>query len=192
MRSSNIDIVEFYKKDKSYAKRNIKTIQFDTYEIEFINNLLDNFAYSEEYFLDKNEPICIRLIIDCIDAIDQYMDYFNNFICYPVGYFKKTKQDIDKDLLKNFLKLNSEVMLIDINTKFNGNYIWFEENIIGDKVHYSGFFSFSRVGFNSDKTKAMMVFEYNYAPLCGSGDILVFEKIDGNWEIINSMELWIS
>jgi len=67
MSLSNSDIINFYKKNNFYEDKNLKTIQFDNNEKEFINFLLDKFVYNSESglcFLDKNLPISIPLIID--------------------------------------------------------------------------------------------------------------------------------
>ena len=44
-----------------------------------------------------------------------------------------------------------------------------------------GFLTFSRVGFNSDKTQALVYQSHNCGGLCGEGSCLLFVKKDGAW-----------
>jgi hypothetical protein len=55
-----------------------------------------------------------------------------------------------------------------------------------------GFTTFSRVGFNSNKTKASIFKNSICGPLCGSGDYVVFEKVADKWKIVSYLNCWVS
>lgn len=44
-----------------------------------------------------------------------------------------------------------------------------------------GFMSFSAIGFNADKTRAMLHANYGCGGMCGTGGFFFFEKVDGRW-----------
>jgi hypothetical protein len=45
----------------------------------------------------------------------------------------------------------------------------------------SGFTSVSAVGFNREKTAALVFMSYHCGPLCGEGELVAFRKTDGKW-----------
>ena len=45
-----------------------------------------------------------------------------------------------------------------------------------------GLIEFSAVGFNMDKTVAVVYMGHSCGPLCGGGSFHVLEKIEGNWK----------
>lgn len=45
----------------------------------------------------------------------------------------------------------------------------------------SGFTSVSAVGFNGDKTAALVFMSYHCGPLCGEGELVAFRKTNGKW-----------
>lgn len=62
--------------------------------------------------------------------------------------------------------------------------------------HYSegdiGVISFSRVFMNSDKTKALLYYEFICGGKCGKGEIILIQYINERWTIKNVLQLWIS
>lgn len=52
--------------------------------------------------------------------------------------------------------------------------------------------SFSRVGFNSDKTKAVVYHEWGVGPLAAAGRFFFLIKVDKEWIIKKYIALWIS
>lgn len=51
---------------------------------------------------------------------------------------------------------------------------------------------FSRVGFNSDKTKAVLYAESICGARCGTGEYLILEKKDGAWKVVKNLMIWVS
>jgi hypothetical protein len=58
--------------------------------------------------------------------------------------------------------------------------------------HGTGVLTFSRVGFNSTKTRAFVYAAEVCGPLCGSGYTFVLEKNKGVWKLIEEKKVWIS
>jgi len=56
----------------------------------------------------------------------------------------------------------------------------------------SGYITFSRVGFNSDGTKAVIYREVSCGGLCGYGGYILLSKDNGAWKEINSCGCWMS
>jgi hypothetical protein len=56
----------------------------------------------------------------------------------------------------------------------------------------SGYLSFSRVGFNADKTVAIFFSRMSCGTLCASGDYYVLEKVDGAWKVKDVFNCWMS
>jgi hypothetical protein len=56
----------------------------------------------------------------------------------------------------------------------------------------SGYLSFSRVGFNADKTMAIFFRTMSCGILCASGDYYVLERVDGVWKVKDVFNCWMS
>ena len=55
-----------------------------------------------------------------------------------------------------------------------------------------GILTLSRIGFNKEKTQALVYYGNQSDWLAGSGRLLLFEKIEGTWVKSISMNLWVS
>jgi hypothetical protein len=58
-----------------------------------------------------------------------------------------------------------------------------------------GIISVSAVGFNADKTVALVFQSFHCGPLCGEGELVAFRKINGQWKRVPSSPIrcgWIS
>jgi hypothetical protein len=55
-----------------------------------------------------------------------------------------------------------------------------------------GITTFSRVGFNQDRTEALVYMGTQFHYLAGAGNLIRLEKKDGEWKIVDRMMLWIS
>ena len=50
----------------------------------------------------------------------------------------------------------------------------------------------SRVGFNKDRTEALVYYTYSCGGLCGQGQYVLLRKRDGHWKIEKESMTWIS
>jgi hypothetical protein len=55
-----------------------------------------------------------------------------------------------------------------------------------------GILTFSRVGFNSDGTQALLYYNNTCGGLCGAGEYVIMVKRDGRWSIATEIEMWVS
>ncbi len=55
-----------------------------------------------------------------------------------------------------------------------------------------GITTFSRVGFNPDRTEALVYMGTQFHYLAGAGNLVRLEKQNGEWKIVDRMMLWIS
>lgn len=67
-----------------------------------------------------------------------------------------------------------------------------ETDNISKNLRAGGLIEFSGVGFNQNKTQALIHIKYAYCPLCGFGRSMLLENINGHWEIIKNYEGWKS
>jgi len=56
----------------------------------------------------------------------------------------------------------------------------------------AGLITLSRVGFNPDKTQALVFVAHTCGLLCGEGNYFVLAKKDGEWKIVKGMVTWVS
>lgn len=61
-----------------------------------------------------------------------------------------------------------------------------------DKVRQIGTVSFSKVAYSSDRKKSAVYTSFICGGLCGSGQIIFFEKLNGVWKYIKSWDMWVS
>ena len=50
----------------------------------------------------------------------------------------------------------------------------------------------SSVGYDEDKTQAIVEMGVTYAPLAGQGRLIYLTKIDGEWKISGGLTIWVS
>ena len=189
MKYSNKDIIKYYRKmefDK-YSGINPEIIQFDDHEIKILRSLL---------YDSSNKRALVHLNLDYIENPESTKNFIRKFY-----------NDVDEELLDNYINRNSKWTLIDKNIKINENVLWYEEYemknklknkikeyIYGDSGLFSSYYtvSLSRIGFNGNKSKAMLEYGTTVAFLCGSGKYLFFERTGENWHIVNAIGSWIS
>jgi len=56
----------------------------------------------------------------------------------------------------------------------------------------SGLLEFSRVGFNSDLTQALVYMGQGFGPRAGSGDYWLFSRTAGEWVDVGKVRAWIA
>ncbi|MEZ5425030.1 MAG: hypothetical protein R2747_02090 [Pyrinomonadaceae bacterium] len=55
-----------------------------------------------------------------------------------------------------------------------------------------GIISFSRIGFNPDRTQALVYVAKRCGPLCGDGAMIFLLKKDGEWVVKKDLGIWVS
>jgi hypothetical protein len=103
-------------------------------------------------------------------------------------YIKRNIVSIDDNLLESFIENNSQ--FYKFNRRVNiiqGNINWRWSGIFNEKTRIT----FSRTGFNSDKTQALIYVacrlgDFHY------GEYYILEKEDDGWKIKTILEAWVS
>ena len=95
-----------------------------------------------------------------------------------------------RELCNNKLSFDS----IDVKyLKTQFNYTIYSDNAFpNDKYRQIGAVSFSKIAFSNNKNKAAVYTSFICGRLCGTGQILFFEKINGIWKYIKTWEMWVS
>jgi hypothetical protein len=78
-----------------------------------------------------------------------------------------------------------------LKTQFNYK-IYSDRVFPRDKYRQIGTVSFSKVAFSRNKRKAAVYTSFICGRLCGTGQILFFEKVNGNWKFIKTWDMWVS
>ena len=111
---------------------------------------------------------------------------------HTINDYQKKKEKSQK-LANNFKMTNRVIFLNEKEEKEifrEGQDGWAKFNKIYPKAN--GIINFSRVGFNRDKTQALVYRGFGCGWLCGQGDFIVLRKVDGKWIIEQEIGLWVS
>ena len=125
--------------------------------------------------------------------------------CVPeevAQWYGEVKSDELKPLFENLIEKNKDSKPLYRKFKVNRQYVllnaqnfvsMFEmRNLDGWNEFYkkypdsSGYITFSRVGFNSNETKALIYRRTNCGGLCGYGGYILLSKDNGTWKEIGS------
>ena len=150
--------------------------------------------------LSKIELDIINTLIKIINE-DKNIILYENFYCGPILYreglwndFCKSlkKENVDDILIYSLKENNKKVMYIDKNNVFDFKYSWYRFNYNEtdiEIINNSKKVQFSRIGFNEEKTKAIIFIDIKTKDegngKAGNGEIYLLENKDEQWKIIN-------
>ena len=104
------------------------------------------------------------------------------------NYFLEKMEGLTMEMINNYNEVNSSKIALlrmpNVNHEFVSEYTGEERGRV--------ILTFSRVGFNNDNTKAIVLLGDYYAPLVGAGFLYFLEKTDDSWRIVSSIMVWIS
>jgi hypothetical protein len=119
-----------------------------------------------------------------------YWEYFDNF-----ENISESIPSLSKQTFNNYLSVNQEPVELlnipDLNAQCN---LISPDNISQWKEIFPNanvLVHLSRIGYNNAGNQALLYISEYYAPLAGAGYLVYLEK-DGNWEVKQSLMLWIS
>ena len=95
-----------------------------------------------------------------------------------------------RELCNNKLTFDS-IDATKLRTKFNYK-IYTDRAFPKDKVRQIGTVGFSKIAFSNNRTRAAVYTSFICGGLCGSGQILFFEKTNGLWKYIKTWDMWVS
>jgi hypothetical protein len=175
---SEEQIKEFDQVLEQYLKGEIDSMDFIEYENEIKSNIKDTchclFDLSEDFGLYMRNT---GLVPETIESIRYTVQHRlpGEFSSQSEAVIQALTTPLDAD-----------------STFFRVDYIDFipfekKNNIIGTGL---GIFSFSKPFFNREKNMAAIYYEYVCGGKCGSGNLSVFELIDGRWKLKNEFGFW--
>jgi hypothetical protein len=172
----------------------IENLIFSEDESTILNLVLDNIING--ILIPDNETILINRNID-LSTTNLTIDLSSSQIENLNRFKERYLHDINEELWQSLHSYNSQRYIIDLETKFNlQNYrlVDINDNDRRGNLKRGEHFpllSFSRIGFNIDRTEA--IFEINYYfPLAGSGYIIHLKKENNIWMVFNIVMIWIS
>jgi hypothetical protein len=187
---------------KGYPEVELSELKL-TYLLEdcYVNlNNTDSIRKGLKVELRNKYPLMAAEEID--SSTDKYVTYIENKIAEEVGNLNT------KFIIKDFISKSTSNYKIDKNFRFdisNCNMIsskemdhLFKNNLL--QSDWSDFFSkypestgilsFSRVGFNEQKTHAILYIEKICGHICGTGSYLFYYKTSGTWKVGSIFRVW--
>ncbi len=116
-------------------------------------------------------------------------------ILHSIDYLKESMPSLEDEILNDFMRINQErIQLKNIPDTEDWCFLIAYDNARNwDDIYPAAdaLLHISRVGFNSQKDQALVYISFYYAPLAGSGNLILLVK-DSGWIVVQSLMLWIS
>jgi hypothetical protein len=166
---------------KEYAKAPLDTIRINREVVRLQNTIFDDTGRFCIVYLDTSVRKFNQMSGLQKDTSDYAMQLrsliqevadFSPSICDTIGAVQT------KYLSRDFTLCTSKIKMLSDN-KSDSNAC-----IIG-KVRLSKIF------FNPSKDKGIMYYEFVCGGLCGHGNVILIEKVNGRWDIIKSKMVWV-
>jgi len=108
-------------------------------------------------------------------------------------------QTLDNYLLSNKTRQELKVWNLGINYVVvtgddlpDGSFENFWEKFYKKYPNSPGLVFFSKVGFNNRHDQAFVYVGRSCGGLCGAGEYVLLNKVNGEWEVLNEQNLWVS
>ncbi len=95
-----------------------------------------------------------------------------------------------RELCNNKLSFDT-IDITKLKTRFNFK-IYSDRYFPDDDVRRIGEVRFSKIAFSNQRNKAAIYTSFICGRLCGTGQILFFEKLNGIWKYVRTWEMWVS
>ncbi len=109
-----------------------------------------------------------------------------------ISNYQTVKEDNQK--LENNFAVEDNVLLLSEKERSilfrKGQNGW--EKFYKKYSNVKGIISFSRVGFNQERTQALVSVSIGCGSLCGEGNLIFLEKENGKWNVERKIGLWVS
>jgi hypothetical protein len=171
--ADNLDVNEYQiysliLNEKFSACNNLVIEQETSYRVSFP---IGNTYY--ETLKAENRNLDTTIFIDYVNKNDSAFNLENKFNSSTISFTMISSEEI-----KYFF--NSQ----DLNKDWNEFYKKYPKS--------DGIIKFSRVGFNSDKSQAIVEIGHYYASLGADGFLIYLVKENNNWTIIKIINTWVS
>ena len=116
-------------------------------------------------------------------------------ISNSIHYFKDNMPSLLDDTIDDYQNINKEsIQLKNIPDLEVECFLIPKNEAVNWKIKHPdavALIHFSRVGFNAEKNQALVYFTDYFAPLAGSGNLILLEK-NMEWVIVKTVMVWIS
>ena len=171
-----------------------KPDHIDSADYEVYSFVLDEIFSAEKIVISQESASHIRVRFDS-DYFDYFVDKFPEFDTTLVGnlnevndtscYFADKFHSDDNQLILVSPETLSDIFdSKDVHANWQEFYRRFE--------NAAGYIKFSRIGFNEDKTQAMLEAGYLYGGTGAEGSIIYLVKQRGSWKIADRVTTWVS
>ncbi len=167
-------------------------------EYEVYSSVISSIISSEFSHMSVNKIVINQLTSNHTICYNSYYDCFQNFNNYSLKNISMLIDDY-KNMnvmaykLENKFSIPQTVILIsrgELNKIFQNETGW--DAFYERYPNSSGIISISRVGFNSNKTQAILGFGYQAGWVWGKGYRIFLTKEEGKWIVKEQDMLWIS
>ena len=168
--------------------------QIDSEDYDLYSFILDETFSSGKIVISQETKDYIRLTDDS-DYLDYFRDKFSNF---------------DTTLVENLNEVNDTTYLFEDQFHSDNNqlilvspdelaHIFNDRDVNGNWQEFyqryedaAGYIEFTRIGYNDDKTQAILEAGHYYGSLGAEGSIIYLVKQGGSWVIKDRMMTWVA
>jgi hypothetical protein len=155
----------------------------------------------ELYVKDGVELLMIQK--QTISAANHYL--MSTFFEVPISEMKKLTPSASEDAFRDYRSKNQQPSILDPGFNLPVKYMFIEEAELKELNEsewegwrtgkYSGgrgILRLTKVGFNKDRTEALVYVEFICPLLCGGGGNVLLEKHSGAWRVKERFDVWKS
>ncbi len=143
-------------------------------------------------------------------VIDDHTSLMNMGIedASTLTYLQENEPAITTEMFSSLVERNQESFQLERKLNLPGDYVYLSseefqqffanDNVSGWDTFYAqypdstGMIYLSRPGYNAGGDKAIVYFGSQAYYLAGAGYIVLLEKVNGEWQIVNQVMVWIS
>jgi hypothetical protein len=169
------------KKTDDLNRFNAETENYAVY-----STILADFKVKQGEYLMVNDYTSQGLIAEQTDFAKEYPN-----LSQPMIDDFRAKMHTRREL-ENKFERPDEVRIFDEATSLPRGKANFWEGFYKLYPKAQGFITFSDIGYNAERTTALVSVAYGCGGLCGHGSFFVLSKSNGRWKIEREIDLWVS
>lgn len=162
----------------------------DSLDYEIINTVLDSIYYNYNYIhINQNTDSYVNVE----NLQERLLNHGINIDTLTLQNYNK-RNDISYIFANNFNSNNVNLLGKDESEcLFTGEDAYAKwENYYKKYNTSSGQYTFKRPGFSTDKNKAIIEYGWMAAADIGEGYVVILEKVNDKWTIVNYFVTWVS
>lgn len=147
---------------------------------------LDKYGSDTDY-------VIYSVVLDSVKLLDKklvLMDstQFESTVSFNNNYYKTNLPEAEDETFNNYISRNQTNVKLE---KIEGvNSVYYSE--VENPFQNGTIVSLSKVGYNENKTQAILTIGITYAPLAGYGSLFLLKFENGKWKVVGSIMTWIS